>query len=72
MTKTTAIIIMVVTIIVAAFVGIIGGTYLNKYVFRTQRYSLKNIIFTIIGAALLIIIAVIIITFFPQFVHSYK
>jgi hypothetical protein len=70
MSKLLAIIIMVVSVIVASSLGILISLVLNKRFLQSPRTTSSIVFPTAIGVILLIIVALVIIIFFPQFVHT--
>ena len=70
MAKAAGIIITVVATIVAASIGILLWTVLSKRILRTQKSTVSIVIPMMLGVVLLIIVGLIVIIFFPQFVHK--
>ena len=70
MAKAVSIIITVVTVLVAASIGLLLWAVLSKHIFRTRRSTISIVIPTMLGVIVLIIVGLIVIIFFPQFVHT--
>jgi len=70
MTKVTGVIVAVVATLIAASIGILLWTVLSKHILRPPNSTTSIVISTMLGVVFLIIVGLVVIIFFPQFVHK--